>query len=86
MSTCLPVANSPGARCSDNHELSWRGHESPWCRVPWRPTLPVFGPDGITAGRGGRNTLAPFDENPPDLIVGEDDIVFLDLGPVFEEG
>lgn len=35
--------------------------------------------------RAGRNTLAPYDENPPDLIVTEDDIVFLDLGPVFEE-
>jgi Xaa-Pro dipeptidase len=35
--------------------------------------------------RAGRNTLAPYDENPPDLTVMEDDIVFLDLGPVFEE-
>src|ERR1700723_55555 len=35
--------------------------------------------------RAGRNTLAPYDENPPDLAVGEDDIVFLDFGPVFEE-
>ncbi|MGA8502530.1 MAG: M24 family metallopeptidase [Candidatus Sulfotelmatobacter sp.] len=35
--------------------------------------------------RAGRNTLAPYDENPPDLTVGEDDIVFLDFGPVFEE-
>jgi len=35
--------------------------------------------------RAGRNTLAPYDENPPDLLVGEDDIMFLDLGPVFEE-
>jgi Xaa-Pro dipeptidase len=35
--------------------------------------------------RAGSNTLAPYDENPPDLIVGNDDIVFLDLGPVFEE-
>ncbi len=35
--------------------------------------------------RAGRNTLAPYDENPPDLEVMEDDIVFLDLGPVFEE-
>jgi len=34
--------------------------------------------------RAGRNTLAPYDENPPDLIVAKDDIVFLDLGPVFE--
>jgi Xaa-Pro dipeptidase len=35
--------------------------------------------------RAGRNTLAPYDENPPDLTVGKDDVVFLDLGPVFEE-
>jgi len=35
--------------------------------------------------RAGRNTLAPYDENPPNLTVGEDDIVFLDLGPVFED-
>jgi Xaa-Pro dipeptidase len=35
--------------------------------------------------RAGRNTLAPYDDNPPDLTVMEDDIVFLDLGPVFEE-
>jgi Xaa-Pro dipeptidase len=35
--------------------------------------------------RAGRNTLAPYDENPPDLTVQSDDIVFLDLGPVFEQ-
>jgi Xaa-Pro dipeptidase len=35
--------------------------------------------------RAGRNTLAPYAENPPDLRIGEDDIVFLDLGPVFED-
>lgn len=35
--------------------------------------------------RAGRNTLAPYAENPPDLTVAEDDIAFLDLGPVFEE-
>src|SRR5271170_7074829 len=35
--------------------------------------------------RAGRNTLAPYDENPPDLTIGEDDILFLDLGPVCEE-
>jgi Xaa-Pro dipeptidase len=35
--------------------------------------------------RAGRNTLAPYDDNPQDLTVTEDDIVFLDLGPVFEE-
>src|SRR5262249_54284755 len=35
--------------------------------------------------RAGRNTLAPYEQDPPDLTIGEDDIVFLDLGPVFEE-
>ena len=35
--------------------------------------------------RAGRNTLEPYDENPSDLTVAEDDVVFLDLGPVFEE-
>ncbi len=34
--------------------------------------------------RAGSNTLAPYDENPPDLTLAEDDIIFLDLGPVFE--
>ena len=35
--------------------------------------------------RAGKNTLLPYAENPPDLTIGEDDIVFLDLGPVFEQ-
>jgi len=35
--------------------------------------------------RAGRNTLAPYDENPPNLMIGDDDILFLDLGPVFED-
>ena len=35
--------------------------------------------------RAGRNTLLPYAENPPDLTIGEDDILFLDLGPVFEK-
>jgi len=34
--------------------------------------------------RAGPNTLQPYDENPPDLMIGEDDILFLDLGPLFE--
>lgn len=33
--------------------------------------------------RAGKNTLAVFAENPPVLTVQHDDIVFLDLGPVF---
>jgi hypothetical protein len=35
--------------------------------------------------RAGKNTLLPYAENPPDLTLGTDDILFLDLGPVFEE-
>ncbi len=35
--------------------------------------------------RAGSNTLLPYAENPPDHMIGEDDILFLDLGPVFEE-
>jgi Xaa-Pro dipeptidase len=35
--------------------------------------------------RAGDNTLQPFLEHPPDRVITESDIVFLDLGPVFEE-
>ena len=35
--------------------------------------------------RSGPNTLAPFDENTPDRVIQEDDIVIVDLGPVFQE-
>jgi Xaa-Pro dipeptidase len=35
--------------------------------------------------RAGANTLLPYADNPPDHTIGEDDILFLDLGPVFEE-
>jgi Xaa-Pro dipeptidase len=35
--------------------------------------------------RAGRNTLLPYDGNPPDLTIGADDILFVDLGPVFKE-
>jgi Xaa-Pro aminopeptidase len=34
--------------------------------------------------RAGRNTLLPYAENPPDLMIQTDDILFLDFGPVFE--
>jgi len=34
--------------------------------------------------RAGRNTLLPYADNPPDLTIREDEILFLDLGPVFE--
>ncbi len=35
--------------------------------------------------RAGANTLLPYADNPPDHTIGQDDILFLDLGPVFEE-
>ena len=35
--------------------------------------------------RSGANTLVPYDENPPNLIIQEDDILFLDFGPILEE-
>lgn len=35
--------------------------------------------------RSGPNTLHPYRENPPNRVIGDDDIVFLDLGPVFAE-
>lgn len=35
--------------------------------------------------RSGPNTLFPYAENPPDRMIQEDDILFVDLGPVFEE-
>jgi Xaa-Pro dipeptidase len=35
--------------------------------------------------RAGENTLQPFQEHPPDRVIADDDIVFLDFGPIFEE-
>ena len=34
--------------------------------------------------RSGANTLLPYDENPKNLIVKGDDILFIDFGPIFE--
>ena len=33
--------------------------------------------------RSGENTLQPYRENPPDREIGADDIVFVDLGPIY---
>lgn len=33
--------------------------------------------------RAGANTLHPYNGNPPDRVIEDDDIVFLDFGPVF---
>lgn len=35
--------------------------------------------------RSGINTLSPYDDNPPDLIIQPDDILFLDFGPILED-
>lgn len=35
--------------------------------------------------RSGKNTLCPYHENPPNLTLQEDDILFLDFGPIFED-
>lgn len=35
--------------------------------------------------RAGENTLQPFLERPPDRVIADDDIVFCDLGPIFED-
>ena len=32
--------------------------------------------------RSGKNTLSPFNENPPDRLIEENDIVFVDWGPI----
>jgi hypothetical protein len=32
--------------------------------------------------RSGANTLLPYNENPPDLVIKEDDILFFDFGPI----
>ncbi|MEU7145257.1 M24 family metallopeptidase [Nocardia sp. NPDC046473] len=35
--------------------------------------------------RSGINTLEPYSANPPDRLIGADDICFLDFGPIFAE-
>jgi Xaa-Pro dipeptidase len=35
--------------------------------------------------RAGENTLETARDNPPDRVIADDDIVFLDFGPIFEE-
>lgn len=35
--------------------------------------------------RSGKNTLEPYHGNPPNLTIQEDDILFFDFGPVFDE-
>lgn len=35
--------------------------------------------------RSGPNTLHPYNENPPNLTIQEDDILFFDFGPIVED-
>lgn len=35
--------------------------------------------------RAGENTLETYSANPPERIIADDDILFLDFGPIFEE-
>ena len=35
--------------------------------------------------RCGQNTLEPYNENPGNLILKQDDILFIDFGPIFED-
>jgi len=35
--------------------------------------------------RSGKNTLLPYKENPPNLVVEDDDILFFDFGPVLSK-
>ena len=35
--------------------------------------------------RSGENTLFPYRENPKDLMIKDDDILFFDFGPVIED-
>jgi Xaa-Pro aminopeptidase len=35
--------------------------------------------------RAGPNTLEPYRQNPPDRVIADDDIVFCDFGPIFEQ-
>ena len=35
--------------------------------------------------RAGKNTLLPYRENPENLTLRDDEIIFLDFGPVFDE-
>src|SRR5688500_14643807 len=35
--------------------------------------------------RSGPNTLLPYNENPPNLLIQEDEILFFDFGPIIED-
>lgn len=53
------------------HELGAKRHD---IRTHWHKRVV----------RSGPHTLKPYAENPPDRVIQPDDILFVDLGPVFE--
>jgi Xaa-Pro aminopeptidase len=62
---------SEKALSNEIHELGKRRHG---VRTDWHKRVI----------RSGPNTLMPYAENPPDRVIQPDDILFFDLGPVFE--
>jgi Xaa-Pro aminopeptidase len=62
---------SEKALSNEIHELGTKRHN---VRTHWHKRVV----------RSGPNTLMPYAENPPDRIIQPDDILFVDLGPVFE--
>ncbi|KAG4274465.1 hypothetical protein FPRO04_09423 [Fusarium proliferatum] len=58
-----------------NNEIHALGAERHGVRTHWHKRVI----------RSGPNTLRPFEDNPPDRIIQQDDILVVDLGPVFEE-
>ncbi len=75
------VAQERGLICADkterdlNNELYDLAFELYGIRKYWHKRIV----------RSGGNTLFPYRENPPDLILQNDDILFFDFGPVFED-
>ncbi len=57
-----------------SNEIHALGKERHNVRVDWHKRVV----------RSGPNTLLPYQEEPPDRTILEDDILFVDLGPVFE--
>ncbi|KAF2761451.1 Creatinase/aminopeptidase [Pseudovirgaria hyperparasitica] len=69
--TLIKPGQSEKAVSDKIHEL---GKERYGVRTHWHKRLI----------RSGPNTLLPFRDSPPDRIIEEDDILVIDLGPVFE--